>query len=130
MRDSYLWQLLLVGLGGSLGSVLRFSLSGWVQKISTAELLPVGTMAVNIIGCLLFGLLTGLAETRHIIGVEGRALLLAGLLGGFTTFSTFGFETLALAQAQEVSRAMINVFVQVGVGVMAAWLGLSIARLV
>ena len=85
--------------------------------------LPVGTLAVNIVGCLLLGLLAGLAESRDLIREEVRLLLMVGLLGGFTTFSTFGYETLDLMRGSDRWLSLAYVLASVCVGVLAAWLG-------
>ena len=84
---------------------------------------PYGTMAVNIVGCLAIGCLNGLAETRQMFAPEARLFLLVGLLGGFTTFSTFGYETLALLRDAEIGAALANVIVQVTIGLLCVWLG-------
>jgi len=123
-----LGQIVLVGIGGCLGSVFRYLLSGIVQRSFPISEFPFGTLVVNVVGCLLIGLLHGLAETKQIIGPELRLFLMIGLLGGFTTFSTFGYETLALMRDAEVFRAMGNVVLQVLVGLTAVWLGDILGR--
>jgi len=85
--------------------------------------LPVGTLLVNVVGCLLLGLLAGLAESRNLIREEARLLLMVGLLGGFTTFSTFGYETLDLARGSDKWLSLVYVLASVCVGVGTAWLG-------
>lgn len=122
------FQILLVGIGGFMGSVFRFLLSGFVTRMMPLSEFPLGTLAVNVVGCLLIGVLHGLAETRQIISPELRLLLMIGMLGGFTTFSTFGYETLALLRDAEVFRAMANVTVQVLFGLIAVWLGDLLGR--
>lgn len=89
---------------------------------------PLGTLAVNILGCLLIGVLNGLAETRQVIGPELRLFLMIGMLGGFTTFSTFGYETLALIRDADLVQAMGNVMAQVFFGLIAVWLGDMLGR--
>ncbi len=121
-------QLFLVGIGGFLGSVFRFLLSGFVQRMVPLAEFPFGTLAVNVLGCLLIGVLNGLAETRQFIGPELRLFLLIGMLGGFTTFSTFGYETLALIRDAALVQAMGNVIVQVLFGLIAVWLGDMLGR--
>ncbi len=121
-------QIVLVGIGGCLGSVFRYLLSGVVQRSLPMSEFPFGTLVVNVVGCLLIGMLHGLAETKQIIGPELRLFLMIGLLGGFTTFSTFGYETLALIRDAEVFRAMGNVVLQVVVGLTAVWLGDMLGR--
>ena len=106
-------QIILVGIGGFIGAVFRFLLSGFVHRLVPLSEFPFGTLAVNVVGCLLIGLLNGLAETRQVIGPELRLFLMIGMLGGFTTFSAFGYETLELIRDAEIARAMGNVFLQV-----------------
>ena len=79
-------RLCVVGLGGFVGAVCRYLISGWVQDRSGSIAFPFGTMTVNLLGCLLIGVLTFLVETRSFFSVETRTFLLIGLLGSFTTF--------------------------------------------
>ena len=122
-------QIILVGIGGFIGAVFRFLLSGFVHRLVPLSEFPFGTLAVNVVGCLFIGLLNGLAETRQVIGPELRLFLMIGMLGGFTTFSAFGYETLELIRDAEVSRAMGNVFLQVLLGLVAVWLGDMLGRI-
>lgn len=122
-------QIILVGIGGFIGAVFRFLLSGFVHRLVPLSEFPFGTLAVNVVGCLLIGLLNGLAETRQVIGPELRLFLMIGMLGGFTTFSAFGYETLELIRDAEVFRAMGNVFLQVLLGLVAVWLGDMLGRI-
>ena len=121
-------QIFLVGVGGFIGSVFRFLLSGFVHRLVPLSEFPFGTLVVNIIGCLLIGVLNGLAETRQVIGPEFRLFFMIGMLGGFTTFSTFGYETLALMRDAEVFRAVSNVSLHVFFGLVAVWLGDMLGR--
>ncbi len=121
-------QLFLVGIGGFIGSVFRFLLSGFVQRMVPMAEFPLGTLSVNVLGCLLIGVLNGLAETRQVIGPELRLFLMIGMLGGFTTFSTFGYETLALIRDADLVQAIGNVMVQVFFGLIAVWLGDMLGR--
>jgi CrcB protein len=121
-------QIILIGIGGFVGSVFRFLLSGFVHRLEPLSEFPFGTLVVNIVGCLLIGLLNGLAETRQAIGPELRLFLMIGMLGGFTTFSAFGYETLALIRDAEVFRAMGNIFLHVFFGLVAVWLGDMLGR--
>ena len=88
---------------------------------------PYGTLAVNVIGCLLIGVLAGLAATRNIIGVDTRAFLVVGVLGGFTTYSAFGLETVELIRRGDFFVGLSNVALQVTLGLAAVWAGLKIA---
>ena len=116
----------LVGIGGFAGALLRAGLSGLVHRQLPIVSFPVGTLAVNLMGCLAIGLIAGLAESRHVFGAEFRSFVLIGLLGGFTTFSTFGFETFTLARDGETLRAAANVGLQVVLGLAAVWLGFAL----
>jgi fluoride exporter len=122
-------QLLWVGLGGFLGSVGRFVISGFFNRLSPALAFPIGTLAVNILGCFLIGLLHGLAESRNMLGTDTRIFLFIGVLGGFTTYSTFGFESLALLKDGAMLKASANILIHVFVGLAAVWLGDTLGRL-
>ena len=121
-------NVFLVGIGGFAGSVLRYLVSGWVQNAARHPWFPYGTLAVNVIGCLLIGLVMGLIENREVFRSETRVLLLIGVLGGFTTFSTFGYETFALARDGETMKAFGNVMAQVVLGFFAVWGGHAASR--
>jgi CrcB protein len=129
VNGHYLYQVTLVGLGGFVGSSLRFMLSGWVHSAVPFSAFPYGTLVVNVLGCLAIGLLGGLAELRQMLEPGQRLFLLIGVLGGFTTFSTFAYETLALTHDAEFGKALVNVFLQMILGFTAAWLGYAFARL-
>ncbi|MBM0108333.1 fluoride efflux transporter CrcB [Steroidobacter sp. S1-65] len=116
-------SLLLVALGGALGSMARFKLSGWVLHQTPGWRFPAGTLAVNLIGCLIAGLLAGMAVKQDVLTPDARLLLFTGLLGGFTTFSAFGLETLLLLKRGEAGVAIANVVVSVVAGLLVAWLG-------
>ena len=128
MERLFFGQMMLVGLGGFFGSGLRFALGGWVQRLFPYSQLPLGTMTVNVMGCLLIGFLGGLAEQRQLMDTGLRLFLLVGVLGGFTTFSTFAYESLALAQDSLYLKMLVNIIGQVTLGFSAAWLGLIAAR--
>ena len=123
-------KLLWVGLGGCTGAILRYVISGWVQRWSRSIDFPYGTLAVNMIGCLAIGFLSQLAESRSLFTPEARLFIFMGLLGAFTTFSTFSKETLALLQAGAYLLALANVTLQLAVGLAMVWLGQVLARLV
>jgi CrcB protein len=119
----------LVGTGGFFGAIARYALSGAVHRMTGFSAFPYGTLVVNVTGCAAIGLLAGWMDTRQVIGADARLFLLIGLLGSFTTFSTFGYETLALVRDGAVVRAGANVLLQVALGLGAAWGGLVISRL-
>jgi len=119
----HLLRLSIIGAGGFVGAVLRYLVSGWVQYRSGSIIFPFGTMAVNMIGCLVIGFLTYLVEARSLFSPEIRSFVLVGLLGAFTTFSTFGNETLGLIRDSRLDLAAVNAGVQVSVGVFMVWIG-------
>ncbi|HEB51549.1 MAG TPA: fluoride efflux transporter CrcB [Desulfobulbus sp.] len=116
-------RLFVIGSGGFVGAILRYLVSGWVQVWSGSILFPFGTMAVNLIGCFVIGFFSFLVESRGFLSVETRSFLLIGLLGAFTTFSTFGNETLTLLRNGRMDLAAINATVQVLAGLVMVWLG-------
>jgi CrcB protein len=120
-------RLCCIGLGGFAGAVLRYLVSGWVQDRSGSIAIPFGTAAVNLSGCFIIGILTFLVESRSYFSVETRAFVLIGLLGSFTTFSTFGSETLMLIRSGRMDIAALYSGGQVVVGVMMVWLGRLLA---
>jgi CrcB protein len=128
MERIFLTQLALVGCGGFIGSSLRFVLHGWIQRISPYSHFPLGTLGVNVLGCLLIGYLGGIAEHRQALDASMRLFLFTGLLGGFTTYSAFAYESLVLAQNSQYFWMLLNIVLQVAVGFSAAWLGLAAAR--
>jgi CrcB protein len=124
------FNILIVGIGGFIGSVLRYLVSGWVQQFSNSLDFPYGTLAVNLIGCFVIGFLGELAEARGLLASETRLLVFIGLLGGFTTFSSFGNDTLNLARSGQMLNALANVAVNVMFGLLLVWLGRTLAYLV
>ena len=120
--------MLLVGSGGGLGSIARYLTGAFVHQTLGVSGFPLGTAIVNVIGCFAIGLLGGLFEVRQAFGPEARLFLLVGVLGGFTTFSSYAYETLALARDAEFARAAINVVAQTALGLAGAWLGYALVR--
>ena len=128
MQVSQITQILAVGAGGFVGASARYLMSGAIHRLVPASSFPIGTLVVNSLGCLVIGLVGGLMEARHVLGPNERLFLLIGVLGGFTTFSTFAWETLGLAEPAQFGRAALNVALQVTLGLGAAWIGIQIAR--
>jgi CrcB protein len=119
---------LIVGFGSFLGGMARFGLSGLVHR-HVAGAFPWGTLAVNVLGCLLIGGLLYLVEDRSMLGPSTRMFVMMGLLGGFTTFSTFGYETLELLRDRAYELAALNVAGNVVLGLAAVWIGRVLPRL-
>ena len=123
-----MWNLLLVGSGGAIGAMARYLVGGWVLHHTIQERLPWGTLAVNLLGCLAIGLLAGAAERFEILAPDARLFLITGVLGGFTTFSAFGYDTMYLLRRGEALVAAGYVGASVGLGIAAVWLGLRIVH--
>ena len=117
-----------VVIGGGLGSFLRFATGAWVLHHHPAAKFPWATLGVNWLGCFLIGLVYGWVENRTMLGVPLRYFLVTGLLGGFTTFSAFGMETLYLFKRGEGLMAWGYIFASVGGGLLLAWIGERILR--
>jgi CrcB protein len=120
-------NLFLVGGGGFLGSVARYYLTGLVTQASHAGRFPLGTLTVNVTGCLLIGFLAGLAEHAHLMTPATRLFLLTGFLGGYTTYSAFAYETYFLGREHLLAAALGNVALQLLLGLGAVLLGARIA---
>jgi len=120
--------LLLVGIGGMIGSVARYKAGGWVLHLTTLEKFPYSTFAVNITGCLVAGVLAGLVEKYEWFSADTRLFLFTGVLGGFTTFSAFGLDALYLLRRGEMLTAVSYAGFSVIFGLAAAWLGLRLVQ--
>ncbi len=123
-------NILLIGIGGFIGSVMRYLASGYVQQASKSIDFPYGTLAVNLIGCFIIGFLSQLAESRGVFTNQSRLFTFTGFLGGFTTFSSFGNETINLARDSQMMNALANVGANVVVGLFAVWLGRTVSYLI
>lgn len=118
-------NILLVGLGGFIGSVARYKLGGWLLHLTAQQKFPYSTFAVNVVGCVVVGVLAGLAEKHAFFEPGARLFLFTGLLGGFTTFSAFGLETMFLLRRGEPGIAALYVVASVLLGLLGVWLGLK-----
>lgn len=117
----------LLAVGGAAGTLLRYLVQGWGQEL-TRGTFPLGTLLVNVAGCLAIGLLNTVFAGPVPIRPEYRIGLTIGLLGGFTTFSAFGWETMALTGDGQFLRASLNVLLSVGLGLAAVWCGHQIGQ--
>ena len=117
-------KLILIFVGSGIGGVLRYLLSMAMQG-AEPERFPIGTLAVNVIGCLAIGLLTAAPVPLR---EEHRAAIIVGVLGGFTTFSAFGRETFALAADKHLALAGLNIILSVMLGLAAVWIGTRIGQ--
>jgi fluoride exporter len=120
-------RTLVVGTGGFLGAAARYLLGGAVYRWLPASF-PWATFVINVTGCFGIGFLAVLAEERMLLGPGARLFLMVGVLGGYTTFSTFGYETIALLRDGSLVAAALNVLGQVALGLLAVWAGMTAAR--
>jgi CrcB protein len=118
---STLSKLLIVAAGGAVGAVLRYLVAMWVQRLGDG--FPIGTLTVNLIGCLAIGIGGAVMASPYIIREEYRLAVFIGLLGAFTTFSTFGYETFELFNDRQFARGMLNIALSNGLGLLGVWLG-------
>lgn len=120
-------RMLVIAAGGALGSVARYLFSTALLRIS-GTLFPIGTFGVNLVGCIVFGMIAGAAEQRVQIDPELRMFLLVGVLGGFTTFSTYAFESFSLLRDGQFLAASVNIIGQVVTGLVGLWAGYVITN--
>jgi CrcB protein len=120
-------KLLWIALAGAVGSLSRYGLQGLVQR-HAESMFPWGTLAVNVLGCFLFGLAWALAEERGVMAEDTRVILLVGFMGAFTTFSSFAYDTFHLARDAQWMLAAANVAAQNVVGFLALVLGVAAVR--
>ena len=118
--------LLLIAIGGALGSVARYLFSSFVLR-ATGSLLGVGTFAVNIAGCIVFGVIAGAAQQRFALSPRASAFLLIGILGGFTTFSSFEYESFMMLRDGQFLAASVNLVGQVVAGLIGLWAGFALS---
>jgi fluoride exporter len=128
-RNIAVTNILMIALGASIGANLRYALSNWAAQ-QWGTTFPYGTMIINVLGSLCIGLILGLATTRIALSVPWRLLLVTGLLGGFTTFSTFSYETYSLLVQGSWLEAGLNILGSVGIGLIGVFLGVGVARII
>lgn len=115
--------ILMIAGAGAAGSVSRYLVSRLMAQAVSSQWLPAGTLTVNVVGCFLIGMVAGIAAERGLFSPQGRTVMTAGFLGGFTTFSAFGLETFVLARQDQMAGAIGNVALHLALGVGAVWLG-------
>ena len=123
-------KIIMVGIGGFAGSVSRYLVSLLSAELIKTQLIPYDTLIVNVTGCLMIGFLGGLLETRTIFNPEVRALVIVGFLGGFTTYSTFGYEILTIFRQGEMAAVFTHLVLHLVLGLGAVFFGLSLSRMV
>jgi fluoride exporter len=127
MSDYLLNRYVLIMAGGAFGSVCRYMVQGWAQNVVSGTF-PLGTLIVNVVGCFLIGVLNMLFTGPLPIRPEVRIGILVGVLGGFTTFSSFGWETFALGNEGQSLAAVTNVVLSLTLGLAAVWCGYRLAE--
>jgi CrcB protein len=120
------FKLVLIAIGGGFGSVMRYVLGGWVQRLAGIDF-PLGTLVINVSGCFAIGFLNAFFTPR-LVREEYRIAILVGILGGYTTFSTFGYETFMSLNDRQFARAGFNMLLSVGLGLAAVWIGYRLAE--
>ena len=119
---------LLIAIGGAVGSMARWATYSWLLDATDRTQFPWGTLAANLVGCLIIGYLNGLLADR-LIRPEFRYLMVVGFLGGYTTFSTFGWETAAYLRDRQYARAAAYVLANNVIGVLLVMVGYALSRL-
>jgi CrcB protein len=122
-----LQKLLWLATAGAVGTLARYGFGGWVQRLA-GQGFPWGTLAVNAVGCFLFGLIWTLADERLLIRGETRFILLTGWAGAFTTYSTFAFESTQMLRDTEWLAACANVLAHLAVGLLLMFAGMAVGR--
>lgn len=120
-------QILFVGLGGAIGAIARYGISTLLIR-QMGNSFPFGTLAVNLIGCFLIGLSYAFIQEKDVIPDTLRLFLITGIFGGFTTFSSFGHETIILLRAEQWASASVYVASSVLIGLLAVWVGYALGR--
>ena len=121
-------QLLLIFIGGGLGSLVRFTFSKFIQE-NIDKTFPFGTLGVNVLASLILGILVGMFETKTLINSNYRTFIAIGFCGGFSTFSTFSNDTLQLIQNNRITEAFLNIFLNVILCLLATFGGLMLAKI-
>lgn len=121
---------LFIFIGSGLGGILRYLCGTAMQRLANGWIFPIGTFCVNLIGCTLIGFLAQLVESKGLFPRDQRLFLFVGLLGGFTTFSSFGYETFQLLRDSQFILASCNAIMQVALGIFCVWFGYFLGRLI
>jgi fluoride exporter len=121
-------RLIYIGLAGGVGTLLRYWISEWIAE-RFGETFPTGTLIVNLLGCLLIGFLFYVMFDRYLVSPTIRTVILIGLLGGFTTFSSFGLQTFNLLRDDQLGPAILNIGLSNIGGLLLVWVGYSVGKI-
>ncbi|MCX8030910.1 MAG: fluoride efflux transporter CrcB [Thermodesulfovibrionales bacterium] len=130
MSEKQIINIILIGIGGCIGSISRYLVGVTVHRLLNIYWFPVGTLAVNVVGCFLIGLIGGILEIKQVNHAEIKFFLFTGILGGFTTFSAFGYETFNLYKDGFIFLSILNPIIQVILGLAAVWCGYFLSKLI
>ena len=119
--------ILTVGFGGFIGAIFRYLGGGMIQTLFKSQNFPYGTLLVNLLGCFIIGFLGGYSDNMNMFSSKTRHFLFIGILGGFTTFSTFGYESVLLMRDHALGAAMINIGMHIFAGLFFVYVGYSIS---
>ena len=122
-----MYNLLILGLGGFFGAISRYMLSEYVQNLFKQTAFPYGTLAVNILGCFVLGVLTHAAGAKGLLDAQTRLFLMVGFVGAFTTFSTFSLESVNLFQSGQNAAGLLNILSSNLLGLVFVFIGQSVA---
>lgn len=122
-------KIFAIGSGGFIGAVLRYTISGWAHRFWGTNL-PYGTLLVNVLGSFILGFFLFYSEGKTTISPTWRSFLAIGMLGAFTTFSTFSYETFMYLQENLYLQALLNIGLNVFLTLLAVWAGMVLAKLV
>ena len=122
-------NILMIGAGGFFGAILRYLVSGWAHRMAGTSF-PYGTLTVNVLGSFLLGFFFIIAQERFMISPQIRSFIAIGLLGAFTTYSTYSFESIMLLKEAMYILATLNITLNLVLGLFAVWLGMTLARFV
>jgi fluoride exporter len=121
-------QLLLIFIGGGLGSLTRFSFSKFIQE-NIDKTFPFGTLGVNVLASIVLGIFVGMVEVKSLTNPNYKALIAIGFCGGFSTFSTFSNDTLQLIQNNRILEALMNILLNVILCILATFVGITLAKI-
>lgn len=121
-------QLLLIFIGGGLGSLARFSLSKFIQE-NLDKIFPFGTLGVNVLASIILGIFVGMVEMKTLTNPNYKALIAIGFCGGFSTFSTFSNDTLQLIQSNRILEALTNILLNVILSILATFAGITLSKI-